>query len=138
MNKINPNALPLSSLITKEQFINFFLTYGTGPNTSNIFYDITTNSANVQLASIFYATSSLPSMMYLLSQSFDASRIGFSISFLLGAIYDIFCDAIPYNQSCSEYQVVDVMNNPSFPTIPLSLLQNISGFISVYLPDIKM
>lgn len=138
MNKISPNLLPLSSLITKEQFINFFITCGTGPNTTNIFWEITANSNNIDLPNIFYSGSSLPSMMYLLSLNFNPSQIGFSITFLLGAIYDIFCDAIPYNQTCSEYQLVDVMNNPSIATIPVPLLQNISGFISVYLPDIKM
>ena len=112
MNKINSNALPLSSLITKEQFINFFLTYGSGPNTSNIFYDITTNSANVQLASIFYATSSLPSMMYLLSQSFDASRIGFSISFLRY----LFLLTISTSQTHKDKKSYPVLENCKFCT----------------------
>ena len=128
MKKIDNNAKPLSQLVTNLEFFYYFTTIDDMNNYSNIFN--TTNEGVTYMnpiANVFYALG-------------GTSQANLVISGLLNMLYDIFADAIPYNQTLETITIAainpDGTTNAKQVQLPNALLRNIRGYITAYMPSI--
>ena len=125
-NQINPNLKTLSQLMSKSTFIDYFATVD-DMGAVNIFDNTNDGMSFINpIANIYYAMGANKQSMR-------------TIVNLLSMLYDIFADAIPYNQNMSNVQLAILSNSGVTPTtmsIPLNLLRNIKGYITAYMPSI--
>ena len=129
--KISNNSVKLNQLINKTDFINWFLTI----EANNIIYVIINQNTYDALECI-YNSSSVPFIFSMLSTNETNQYLTYLIPFLLGFIYDVFSDAIPYNQNLQNSVIYTVGNVETNKQVPLTLLINISGYINTYMNEI--
>lgn len=131
MLKYSNNSLPLNQLISKTDFINWFLSF----ENNNIIYALISQS-NFDSLECIYASSSVPFIVNMLWNTETSNYLNYLVPFLLGFIYDVFNDAIPYNQKLADAIIVSANNTSNNISVPLNLLVNISGYISSYMNEI--
>ncbi|MBQ5543432.1 MAG: hypothetical protein IIT97_00625, partial [Mycoplasmataceae bacterium] len=129
--KYSNNSVTLNQLISKTDFINWFLTI----ENSNIIYSLI-NQLSFDVLECVYATSSVPFIITMLSNSETNQYLTCLIPFLLAFIYDVFNDAIPYNQTLTNSIIYTAGNVGVNQQVPLNLLVNISGYINAYMNEI--
>ena len=130
--KINPNLKTLQQLITKQQFLDYFFSFSNGNYLSN---ELSPSTLNPSIQDLLYANSSVPGLLYTLNQNTFGG--GIYLSNLINFIYDIFFDAIPYNQSVLQTNLYNLQNKEYQANLPTILLNNISGYIGLYFNEIK-
>lgn len=129
--KISNNSVKLNQLINKTDFINWFLTI----EGNNIIYTII-NQLSFDYLEGIYNSSSVPFIVVILSSNEANPFLIYLIPFLLGFIYDVFNDAIPYNQELANTIIYSANSEGTNKQVPLNLLVNISGYISTYMNEI--
>lgn len=129
--KYSNNSIPLNQLISKTDFINWFLSF----EGNNIIYALT-NQISFESLECVYASSSVPFIVNMLWNADTGQYLNYLIPFLLAFIYDVFNDAIPYSQTLSNNTIYSVGNVGTDIQVPLNLLVNISGYISSYMNEI--
>ena len=130
--KINPNLKTLQQLITKQQFLDYFFSFSNGNYLTN---ELSPSTLNPTIQDLLYANSSVPGLLYTLNQNTFGG--GVYLSNLINFIYDIFFDAIPYNQAVLQINLYNLQNKEYQATLPTILLNNISGYIGLYFNEIK-
>lgn len=129
--KYSNNSVSLNQLISKTDFINWFLSF----ENNNIIYALTNNKPFESLECV-YASSSVPFIVDMLWNTENSNYLNYLIPFLLAFIYDVFNDSIPYNQALANSTIYTASNVGINQQIPLNLLVNISGYISSYMNEI--
>ena len=129
--KYSNNSIPLNQLISKTDFINWFLSF----ENNNIIYALT-NKVSFESLECVYASSSVPFIVNMLWNTETGQYLNYLIPFLLAFIYDVFNDAIPYNQTLANSTIYTAGNVGINQQAPVNLLVNISGYISSYMNEI--
>lgn len=129
--KYDNNSVSLNQLISKTDFINWFLSF----ENNNIIYALT-NNVNFERLECVYASSSVPFIVDMLWNAENSNYLNYLMPFLLAFIYDVFNDAIPYNQTLANSTIYTAGNVGINQQVPLNLLVNISGYISSYMNEI--
>lgn len=129
--KYSNNSVSLNQLISKTDFINWFLSF----ENNNIIY-VLTNQISFERLECVYASSSVPFIVDMLWNAENSNYLNYLIPFLLAFIYDVFNDAIPYNQTLANSTIYTASNVGINQQVPLNLLVNISGYISSYMNEI--
>ena len=115
----------LKLLISKEDFINYFLTVGN----NNIINTATSNN----LKNLIFGNSVIP---YYINHFKNSPTVKEVFLLLLSNIYDTFSDSIPYQQSVENVQIVNLDNKLINTNLPDVLLTQIGGYIGLYIQDI--
>lgn len=129
--KYDNNALPLNQLISKTDFINWFLSFE-----GNNIISALIQQANFDVLECIYSSSSVPFIVNMLWNTENSNYLNYLVPFLLAFIYDVFNDAIPYEQKLATSTIYNIQNMGNNLQIPLNLLLNISGYISAYMNEI--
>lgn len=129
--KYSNNSVSLNQLISKTDFINWFLSF----ENNNIIYALT-NNINFERLECVYASSSVPFIVDMLWNTENSNYLNYLMPFLLAFIYDVFNDSIPYNQTLANSTIYTAGNVGINQQVPLNLLVNISGYISSYMNEI--
>lgn len=129
--KYSNNSVSLNQLISKTDFINWFLSF----ENNNIIY-VLTNQISFERLECVYASSSVPFIVDMLWNTENSNYLNYLMPFLLAFIYDVFNDAIPYNQTLANSTIYNALNVRINQQVPLNLLVNISGYISSYMNEI--
>lgn len=129
--KYSNNSVSLNQLISKTDFINWFLSF----ENNNIIY-VLTNQISFERLECVYASSSVPFIVDMLWNTENSNYLNYLMPFLLAFIYDVFNDAIPYNQTLANSTIYNSWNFRTNQQVPLNLLINISGYISSYMNEI--
>ena len=129
--KYSNNSVSLNQLISNTDFINWFLSF----ENNNIIYALT-NNVNFERLECVYASSSVPFIVDMLWNAENSNYLNYLVPFLLAFIYDVFNDAIPYNQALANSTIYSSSNVGINQQVPLNLLINISGYISSYMNEI--
>lgn len=129
--KYSNNSVSLNQLISKTDFINWFLSF----ENNNIIY-VLTNQISFERLECVYASSSVPFIVDMLWNAENSNYLNYLMPFLLAFIYDVFNDAIPYNQTLANSTIYNALNVRINQQVPLNLLVNISGYISSYMNEI--
>lgn len=137
MKPISNTALPLNSIMSRNEFMDWFFNLN---GTQNILYELsnqTSNGFTIPLG----VYSSNASILNLINQVMinlpAATNIGvILLTQFFGMIYDIFKEAIPYNQTTITTNQVSITNETYQATVLDYLMSNIAGYINVYLPNI--
>lgn len=121
-NKINNQLENLESMINEKDFINLFLSKDIN---FNYVYKLTNTTS---VTTVYYG------IPYLLQQ--NKAGVDMFIT-LLQLVYNMFKQAIPYNQHLSAVTSYDIVTNAASDIeAPMELIGSIVGYIQAYLPEI--
>ena len=121
-NKINNQLETLQGMINEKDFINLFLSKDIN---FNYVYKLTND---ITVSTVYYG------IPYLLQQNKDGVDMFIT---LLQLVYNMFKQAIPYNQHTSAVTSYDIVTNAASDIeAPMELIGSIVGYIQAYLPEI--
>lgn len=121
-NKINNQLETLQGMINEKDFINLFLSKDIN---FNYVYKLTND---ITVTTVYYG------IPYLLQQNKDGVDMFIT---LLQLLYNMFKQAIPYNQHTSAVTSYDIVTNAATDIeAPMELIGSIVGYIQAYLPEI--
>lgn len=137
MKPISNTSLPLNNIMSRNEFMDWFFNLN---GTQNILYELanlTSNGFTIPLG----VYSSNASILNLINQVMNmlpaATNTGITLlTQFFSMIYDIFSEAIPYNQTTITVNQVSITNETYQATVLDYLMSNIAGYINVYLPNI--
>lgn len=133
---IDKKALPLSSIMSRQEFMDWFFNIN---GTTNILYELSVaQSTLVVPLGVYSANSSVLNLINrVMTYLPDINNNGVVLlNDFFGMIYDIFQGAIPYNQNTIQVSQVSITNEKYTATVLNYLLSNIAGYINLYLPNI--
>lgn len=136
MKKITNQALPLSSIMSRQEFMDWFFNIN---GSKNILYELSQAQSTLVIPVGVYSANS--SILNLINQvmtylpNINNNGVVLLNNFF-GMIYDIFQEAIPYNQNTSKVNQVSITNETYTATVLNYLLSNIAGYINLYLPNV--
>lgn len=139
MNQINPNLKTLGQLISKENFCDWFF------NTNYLATNQT--PVNVYAQNNNWAPSSIPGFLMncpVIAQfwcninqyTFNQNAWTVQLPNLLGVIYDLFKNAIPYNQTTFSTQIQPSWSSTGAQTLTidaLDVMTQISAYLGFYI-----
>ena len=139
MNQINPNLKTLGQMISMNDFCDWFFNSNsnllTGQNPINIFVQ-----NNISLSSIPVYYFNCPALVQYWSNLNQFSNLNNNWSYLftnlLGSIYQLFENVIPYDQSITTYTIQPVYQGSSdvqYVTVEVpNCLKQISSYFGMY------
>ena len=138
MNQINPNLKTLSQLISMNDFCDWFFNSNsnllTNQNPVNIFVQ-----QNIGLTSIPNYYYNCPALVQYWSNLNQFSNLNNNWSYLftnlLGTIYQLFENVIPYDQTTTTYTIQPIYSNADtqYLTIEVpNVLKQISSYFGLY------
>lgn len=136
MKMIDTKAMPLSSLMDRQSFMDWFFTINAE---SNLLYEISRGRLTLGVPLGVYSQNA--SVMNLINQVMtylpnDNNSGVLLLNNFFGMIYDIFQEAIPYNQNTVKVKQVSITNQTYYTQALNYLLSNIAGYINLYMPNI--
>lgn len=139
MNQINPNLKTLGQMISMNDFCDWFFNSNsnilTGGNPTNIFVQ-----QNISISSIPSYYFNCPALVQYWSNLNQFNQLNNNWSYLftnlLGSIYQLFENVIPYDQSTTSYTIQPIYQGSSdvqYVTLEVpNVLKQISSYFGMY------
>ncbi len=119
-------------LMTKQEFMDWCFT----DNNKNILYELSSASSYTLPLSVYGSNGGIVNLVaYFYNTLTDNNGITL-LTRLLGMIYDLYADSIPYNQSLNTVNLVSITNEAYSGSVITSLCRAISAYVNVFAPDI--
>ena len=134
MEQINPNLKTLGELISINDFCDWFV--NTNSNiTSNPVNFLVENGVNISSVPAFVFN--CPALVQYFSNlnQYNNLNNNWVVLFpqLLGTLYQLFANAIPYDQTTSTYTIISTYNSGNSITITVpNVLKQISSYFGMY------
>lgn len=134
MNQINANLKTLGEMITINDFCDWF--FNSNSNiTSNIINFLTQNGVNISSVPAFVFNCPALVQYYSNLNQYNNLNSNWVVLFpqLLGTLYQLFANAIPYNQTTATYTIIPTFNQTGVTTISVpTVLKEISAYLGLY------
>lgn len=134
MNQINPNLKTLGELITIQDFCDWFVNTNSNITNSPINF-LTQNGINISSVPAFVFN--CPALVQYFSNlnQYNNLNNNWVVLFpqLLGTLYQLFANAIPYNQATTTYTITPTYNSSGSITITVpAVLKEMSAYLGLY------
>lgn len=124
--------LQWKNLMTKQEFMDWCFTNAG----KNILYELSAASTYTLPLSVYGNNSGIVNLIdYFYNTLTDNNGITL-LTRLLGMIYDLYADSIPYNQEVDTVNLVSITNEAYSGSVITSLCRAISAYVNVFSPDI--
>lgn len=124
--------LQLKNLMTKQEFMDWCFTNAG----KNILYELSSSSAYTLPLSIYGNNGGIINLVDYFYQTLTNNNGITLLTRLLGLIYDLYADSIPYNQEVNTVNLVSITNETYSGSVITSLCRAISAYINIFSPDI--
>lgn len=124
--------LQWKNLMTKQEFMDWCFTNAN----QNILYELSSSSVYTLPLSIYGNNSGIVNLIDYFYQTLTNNNGVTLLTRLLGLIYDLYADSIPYNQEVDTVNLVSITNEKYSGSVLTNLCRAISAYISIFSPDI--
>lgn len=124
--------LQWKNLMTKQEFMDWCFTNAN----QNILYELSSSSVYTLPLSIYGNNSGIVNLIDYFYQTLTNNNGVTLLTRLLGLIYDLYADSIPYHQEVDTVNLVSITNEKYSGSVLTNLCRAISAYISIFSPDI--
>lgn len=124
--------LQWKNLMSKQEFMDWCFTNAN----QNILYEISSSSVYTLPLSVYGNNSGIVNLIDYFYNTLTNNNGITLLTRVLGLIYDLYADSIPYNQEVDTVNLVSITNEKYSGSVLTNLCRAISAYISIFSPDI--
>lgn len=126
------NNLQWKNLMSKQEFMDWCFTNAG----QNILYELSNSPAYILPLSVYGNNGGIVNLIdYFYTTLTDNNGITL-LTRLLGLIYDLYADSVPYNQAVDNVNLVSITNEAYKGSVITSLCRAISAYVNIFSADI--